>query len=185
MRWIAALFLALASPSLLRGQEAPWIELGLGTGREPDECLGCGSPIRTYLSARAAVGVHISPRVAVGLSQDVGGQLTFDGPGAEYIVTSGFAELNALRFPAGKLRLGLGRMSSETGRNESGVGPAARVGVALQLPPGGIASALLTADYIMGFASYYRSANQSRPFDPRVLQFALSLRIGGRYQPAK
>ena len=107
MRLCLLILFLTANP--LHAQVRPWVELGLGTGRDRTPCPSCRAPGEGgFATARIAIGASVAPHAGIGVGVDHGVPLDFvDGEGS-YSVMSTFAEFAYPRDPALRGRAGIG-----------------------------------------------------------------------------
>jgi hypothetical protein len=187
MRLCLLVLLFIAAP--LHAQIRPWVELGLGTGRDRTPCPSCRAPAEGgFATARIVIGARVAPHAGVGVGVDHGVPLDIiDGEGG-FSVMSTFAELAYPREPALRGRAGIGWAFSGTPDEESGQGMTVRLGGVLQVPRTSAIGLALAVDYFHAVSGHYRRVSSymptvpaRSPFDFRMLQLSVSLRIGGRY----
>lgn len=187
MRWCLTMLLFIAVP--LHAQAKPWVELGLGTARDRTPCPSCRMPGEGgFVTARIAVGARVAPHAGIGLGIDHGIPLDFIDGGGSYSAMTTFAEFVYPREPALRGRAGIGWAFSGTPDDESGQGMTLRLGAVLQVPRTSAVGLSLAADYFHAVSGSYRRVSSyqptvppTSPFDFRILQLTVSLRIGGRY----
>jgi hypothetical protein len=184
-----SLLLLLSLAGSLQGQIKPWIEVGLGSARDRTPCPSCHAPGEAArIAARISVGAGVTPNVGLGLAIDHGLHPNIiDGQGA-YSVMSALAEVVYPREPALRGRAGLGWAFSSTPDDEQGQGLALRLGGGLQVPRASAAAVIISIDYFHAVTGQFRRVSSYNPrvpptssFDFRMVQLALSLRVGARY----
>jgi hypothetical protein len=178
----------LSAPIEAFAQRGPWFEVGGGIARQSHTIPG----LPTW---RAAGGVELSPMFAAGLAYDAGANLDLNCKNAYYHNIAAIVDVRPPRVPALGLRFGGGRANGRQVKSgcgdmdeSHGSGLSARYGLGLQLPHFTTLSAVLWADWFVTLNGRHTTIStlgqSSRPYDLRVFQLTLGLRIGDRPKPA-
>lgn len=184
--------LALGTSSVSAAQARPWVEAGLGLGRDR---VAVGNTWRSTIEAVA--GIRVSRLWGIGAAIDEADGFSACEPSSGFASRTVFADLH----PVGSwsIRGGFGRIpraristyghstECEVGFRETGAGGLRRFGIAFENRPFSRISARWSFDFLSASSGEYSGSSPQRPrrpLDVQQIQSAMSLRLGSR-QPKR
>ena len=177
--------LPIAAQARPSGAHRPWLELGLGAGREHQNCTGCGSPqISGGVIFTLAGGTTITPSLGVGVEGRAFEEFNLENKGQssrDLLVVGQYTPPIPGRFTTFDLGAGGGWHFGHGSRTEnSGQGAIVSIGFALRVPSPTNVALALTADRIQNITGRTAtSGGGSTSYRPTLFSVGLGLSLAG------